>query len=203
MRLAASFALAKAGNSIPARIAMMAITTSNSMSVNAARCAVRFDSIFPFMSSHGCRAQPITLISTPGRGGKFMENCGNCPTDSVPRQLQLHVRALPGFGELTLDVIGLLSFALGAKGLFEAEEAPAVARPALDVVPENLFGPRGVAGLEEGGAEGEAGRNGPVGGFHVGDCVLGGDSFLQLLDHGGHVSFRSSDLAGQPGCGHG
>jgi len=35
MPCALAFALAKAGNSIPAKMAMMAITTSNSISVNA------------------------------------------------------------------------------------------------------------------------------------------------------------------------
>src|SRR5688500_2909305 len=41
VRLALFFALARAGRSMPARIAMMAMTTSNSMSVKARRRAVR------------------------------------------------------------------------------------------------------------------------------------------------------------------
>jgi hypothetical protein len=41
MRLAASLALARAGSNMPARIAMMAMTTSSSMRVNAALRAAR------------------------------------------------------------------------------------------------------------------------------------------------------------------
>ena len=39
MRFAVSFAFASAGNSIPARMAMMAMTTSSSINVNAPRFA--------------------------------------------------------------------------------------------------------------------------------------------------------------------
>jgi hypothetical protein len=45
MRCAFNFALLKAGNNIAARMAMMAMTTSNSISVNARRRGAQMDEL--------------------------------------------------------------------------------------------------------------------------------------------------------------
>src|SRR5262244_2557648 len=76
----------------------------------------------------------FSFTAAATRSGMGLES-GGVPDHSVPRQLQFHVGAPPRFVELTAHVVGLLALALGAEGLFEAKQAPAVARPAFDVLP--------------------------------------------------------------------
>src|SRR5581483_4279523 len=74
------FALLNAGNNMAARIAMMAITTSNSMSVNARRSRMP-----PFKG----RGRPTERQSSPGTSIAALENCHRF-------RRQVHVTVLHG-----------------------------------------------------------------------------------------------------------
>lgn len=120
---------------------------------------------------------------------------------SEPGEVEWGVGVLPGLFELALDEVGGGGFVLMPQGCLQSEKAPGVARPALEVVAEDLFGAFGLSGFEEGAAEGGSDGDGPEGGFHVGQGVFGVDGGLEELDLAGVIAAGTGETTGEPEVG--
>ena len=71
----------------------------------------------------------------------------------IPREVEFYVGAFPGFGEFAVDDLGRIGFVLRTQTLFEAEQAPAVARPAMQVFTKYFLSFEGSAQAQHRGAQ--------------------------------------------------
>src|SRR6266576_4629141 len=90
LRLACCLAWERAGNSNPARTAMTATTTSNSIKLNPWRELLRYDFLSMLVLAHH---QPFSsrgsMLISPKKGGVDGSNgCGSPPSDAERMQLQ-------------------------------------------------------------------------------------------------------------------